>query len=75
MESLQTLLKHLESLTLNQVTLPGNNHNEFQLLARPTALHAEALLGVNPERAVSSGITVDSAELPSIPRIRQAIVR
>lgn len=71
MESLQTLPKHLESLTLNQVTLPGNDHNEFQLPARPTALHAEALalLGVNPERAVSSGITVDSAELPSIPRV------
>ncbi len=57
MESLQTLLRHLESLTLNQVTRPGNDHNEFRLLAKPTALHAEALalLGVNPERAVSSG--------------------
>ena len=55
-QSLRTLLEHLGSLTLNQVTLPQDDQHEFQLLARPTPLQAKAfaLLGVDPDKVVSS---------------------
>ena len=58
-QSLRTLLKHLESLTLNQVTLPGDDRNAFPLLAKPTPLQAKAfaLLDVDPEQVVSSKMT------------------
>ena len=55
-QSLQTFLQHLESLTLNQVMLPQDDWYAFPLLSKPTALQAEAfaLLGVDPDRIVSS---------------------
>ena len=55
-QSLQTLLDHLGSLTLNQVTLPQDDQHQFQLLSRPTPLQAKAfaLLEVDPDKFVSS---------------------
>ncbi len=55
-QSLRTLLEHLGSLTLNQVTLPQDDQHAFQLSSRPTPLQAKAfaLLGVDPDRLVFS---------------------
>ena len=58
-QSLRTLLEHLGTLTLNRVTLTPEDPHEFDLLARKTPLQAKAfeLLGVDPERVVSSKLT------------------
>ncbi len=55
-QSLATLLEHLKILTLNFVTLPADESNEFPLVARASPLQARALelLGVDPEKGVSS---------------------
>ena len=55
-QSLSTLLQHLGTLTLNEVTLPGDDRQAFELLARPTALQGKAfkLLEVDPGKFVSS---------------------
>ena len=55
-QSLRTLLQHLGTLTLNDVTLAQDDQHEFPLVARPTALQAKAfaLLDVDPEKIVSS---------------------
>ena len=55
-QSLRTLLDHLGSLTFNQVTLLQDDQHEFRLLAKPTPLQAKAfaMLGVDPDRLVSS---------------------
>ncbi len=55
-QSLPTLLDHLGSLTLNQVTLPQDHQHAFQLLSKPTPLQAQAfaLLEVDPDKIVSS---------------------
>jgi transposase len=55
-QSLRSLLRHLGTLTLNDVTLAQDEQHEFPLVARPTALQAEAfaLLDVDPEKIVSS---------------------
>ena len=58
-QSLSTLLAHLASLTLNEVTLPGDDRHAFPLLAKPTPLQKEAvaLLGVDLSKSVSSKVT------------------
>ena len=58
-QSLSTLLAHLASLTLNEVTLPGDDRYAFPLLAEPTPLQKEALalLGVDLPKSVSSKVT------------------
>ena len=58
-QSLSTLLAHLASLTLNEVTLPGDDRYAFPLLAQPTPLQKEALalLGVDLPKSVSSKVT------------------
>ncbi len=55
-QSLATLLEHLKTLTLNFVTLPADEHNEFPLVADASPLQAKALelLGVDPAKSVSS---------------------
>ena len=55
-QSLSTLLQHLGTLTLNGVTLPGDDRQTFELIARPTPLQEKAfkLLGVDPGKFVSS---------------------
>ncbi len=55
-QSLGTLLEHLKALTLNWVTLPGDDGNEFPLVARASPLQAKALelLAVDPEKIVPS---------------------
>ena len=55
-QSLSTLLQHLGTLTLNEVTLPGDDRQAFELLAQPTALQGKAfkLLEVDPGKFVSS---------------------
>ena len=57
-QNLQTLLDHLGSLTLNQVTLPQDAQHEFQVLSKPTPLQAQAfaLLEVDPDKFVSSTV-------------------
>ena len=59
-QSLRTLLEHLGSLTLNQVRLHRDDPHEFPLLSQPTPLQAQAfaLLGVDPDKIVSSKMTV-----------------
>lgn len=59
MQSPSTLLTNLASLTLNKVTLPGDDRHAFPLLARPTPLQEEAfaLLGVDLLESVSSKVT------------------
>ena len=58
-QSLSTLLAHLASLMLNEVTLPGDDRYAFPLLAQPTPLQKEALalLGVDLPKSVSSKVT------------------
>ncbi len=55
-QSLATLLEHLKTLTLNFVTLPADESAEFPLVASASPLQAKALelLGVAPEKSVSS---------------------
>ena len=55
-QSLATLLEHLKTLTLNFVTLPADEHNEFPLVANASPLQAKALelVGVDPATSVSS---------------------
>ncbi len=59
-QSLETLLEHWQALTLNWVTLPGDDSNEFPLVSRPSPLQVRALelLGVDPEQGVSSNMPV-----------------
>ncbi|MDE0103811.1 MAG: IS1634 family transposase [Bryobacterales bacterium] len=56
-QSLETLLEHLKTLTLNEVTLPGGDGSEFPLVSQASPLQAKALelLGVDPEKITSSG--------------------
>ena len=55
-QSFQTLLADLGTLTLNQVTLPNAPQHPFAMFAKPTPLQAKAfdLLGVDPTRFVAS---------------------
>ena len=54
--SFRTLLEDLATLTLNEVSLPGNPELALPLLATPTQLQAKALelLGLKPEKIVPS---------------------
>jgi len=56
-QSLETPLEHLQALTLNEVTLPGGHDSEFPLVSQASPLEVKALklLGVDPEKIVSSG--------------------
>ncbi|MDE0104176.1 MAG: IS1634 family transposase [Bryobacterales bacterium] len=56
-QSLETLLEHLKALTLNEVTLPGGEGSAFLLVSQASPLQAKALdlLGVDPDKIVSSG--------------------
>ena len=55
-QSLETLLKHMGTLTLNRVALKKDDPFEFDLVARKTLLQEKAfsLLEVEPERIVPS---------------------
>ena len=54
--SFRTLMEDLATLTLNEVSLPGNPELALPLLAVPTQLQAKALelLGIRPEKTVPS---------------------
>ena len=54
--SFDTLLADLATLTLNEVTLPGQPDSTFLLTADPTRLQEKAfsLLGIKPEKSVYS---------------------
>ncbi len=58
-QSLRSLLAHLGTLSLNRVALTRDNPHEFELLTEQTPLQekAFALLGVEPEKIVSSKLT------------------
>lgn len=58
-QRLATLVAHLASLTLNEVTLPGDDRYPFPLLAEPTPLQKEALalLGMDLPKSVSNKVT------------------
>ena len=55
----RALQAELAALTLNEVTLPGDDRHAFPLLAQPTPLQKEAfaLLGVGLPKSVSSKVT------------------
>ena len=57
--SFDTLLADLATLTLNEVTLPGQPDSAFLLTADPTRLQEKAfsLLGIKPEKSVYSKLT------------------
>ena len=54
--SFQTLLDDLATLTLNEVTLPGNPDDAFPMVSQPTPLQAKAfeLLEIDPSKFVAS---------------------
>ena len=54
--SFQTLLDDLATLTLNEVTLPGNPDDAFPMVSQPTPLQAKAfeLLEIDPGKFVAS---------------------
>ena len=58
-QAMADLLNHLGSLTLNEVTLPGQPDSRFTVTAEPTQLQATAfeLLGLPPEPRVYSTLT------------------
>ena len=49
----------LATLSLNEVTLPGNPDHRFSVMTEPTVLQQRAfeLLGVDPGKLVSSKMT------------------
>ena len=57
--SFRTLLDHLATLTLNEVTLPASPDAAFPMLARPTPLQQKAfnLLDIDPHKFVASNLT------------------
>ena len=57
--SFRTLLDHLATLTLNEVTLPACPDAAFPMLARPTPLQQKAfnLLDIDPHKFVASNLT------------------
>ena len=57
--SFRTLLDHLATLTLNEVTLPACPDAAFPMLARPTPLQQKAfnLLDTDPHKFVASNLT------------------
>lgn len=57
--SMTSLLADLATLTLNEVTLPGQDDSAFLMTAKPTALQRRAfeLLGVRNETRVYSNLT------------------
>ena len=58
--SFSTLMDDLATLSLNEVTLPGNPDHRFPVMTEPTALQERAfeLLGIDPGKSVSSKLTV-----------------
>ncbi len=58
-QGLRTLLAHLGTLSLHRVALTQDNPHEFDLLTGQTPLQKQAfaLLGVEPEKIVSSKLT------------------
>ncbi|MDE0114110.1 MAG: hypothetical protein OXN84_17715, partial [Albidovulum sp.] len=52
--SMDTLLADLATLTLNEVSLPGQPDSSFRMTARPTKVQKEAfrLLGIDAEKDV-----------------------
>ncbi len=58
-QAMADLLNHLGSLTLNEVTLPGQPDSRFMVTAEPTRLQAKAfeLLALPPETRVYSNRT------------------
>lgn len=57
--SFTTLMDDLATLSLNEVTLPGNPDHRFSVMTEPTVLQQRAfeLLGVDPGKLVSSKMT------------------
>ena len=54
--SFRTLLDDLATVTLNEVTLPGNPEDAFPMISQPTPLQAKAfeLLEIDPGKFVAS---------------------
>ena len=58
--SFSTLMDDLATLSLNEVTLPGNSDHRFPVMTESTALQERTfeLLGIDPGKFVSSKLTV-----------------